>query len=87
MQAEFVVPGFAVNYDLEDVIAAAQRCAYLVIAPQDDTWSRGARDLSERLNAAGATHARVQIVPGDHDFPQPRREEAYAFFEAALSPG
>ena len=87
MQAEFVIPGFAVTYDLEDVISAADQCAYLVIAAEDDTWSRGAQDLAERLDAAGVTHARVHVVPGDHDFPQPHREGAYAFLEDALSPG
>lgn len=58
VQAEFVVPGFAVDHDLEDVVAAAEQCAHLVIAAQADTRSRGARDLAERLDAAGATHAR-----------------------------
>ena len=87
MPAEFVIPGFAVTYDLEDVISAADQCAYLVIAAEDDTWSRGAQDLAERLDAAGVTHARVHVVPGDHDFPRPHREGAYAFLEDALSPG
>ena len=83
-QAELVVPGFAARYDVEDVLALAPRCEVLLIAAQDDVWSRGARDLELRLQQRGATHVRVHVVPGDHEFRPPQRELAYEFLTSAL---
>lgn len=84
-QAEFVVPDFATDHDLEDVIALATQCRFLVLAADGDVWSRGAADLANRLGALGARHARVSIRAGDHEFPERERLAAYDFLAAALT--
>jgi dienelactone hydrolase len=76
-QAEFVVPGFASHYDVEDVLAISDQCSTLVIAAEDDVWSPGARDIEDRLRERGIEHVRVHLVPGEHDFLLPQRELAY----------
>ncbi len=85
-QADFVVPGFAARFDVEDVLALSTNCEVLVIAAQDDVWSRGASDIDRRLRERGVDHVRVQQVPGDHEFRRPERELAYAFLADLLKP-
>ncbi|MEU8139947.1 alpha/beta hydrolase family protein [Streptodolium elevatio] len=84
-QADFVVPGFARDYDIEDVLSAAPRCRYLLIAGDQDVWSRGAADIARALQDRGDRHATVRIRPGGHGFPITDRELAYGFIESALS--
>jgi dienelactone hydrolase len=81
-QAEFVVPGFAAHYDVEDVLALASQCEFLLIAAEDDKWSRGAREIGSRLNAKDADNVHVHVVPGRHDFPLPQRRLAYDFLSS-----
>lgn len=83
-QAEFVIPGFASEHDIEDVITLANQCQYLILATDDDRWSRGAQDLQDRLSQLRAGHARVEIRPGRHDFPHVARTTAYDFLTRAL---
>lgn len=78
-QAEFVVPGFASKYDVEDVLAISEQCSTLIIATEDDVWSRGARDIETRLRARKVNHVSVKIVPGKHEFRFAQREMAYEF--------
>ncbi|MEQ4207303.1 prolyl oligopeptidase family serine peptidase [Actinopolymorpha sp. B17G11] len=78
-QAEFVVPGFAARYDVEDLMALAGQCEYLLIAAEGDKWSRGAREVEARLNSRGADNVRVHVVPGGHEFRLPQRRLAYEF--------
>lgn len=78
-QAELVVPGFASDFDVHDVLAIADQCSTLVLGAEDDVWSRGLRDIESRLHNKGADHVRVQIVPGHHEFLPPQRELAYEF--------
>lgn len=78
-QAEFVVPGFAAAYDVEDVIAAADQCQFLLIAAEDDKWSRGARDIRARTAAERSNRTEVRIVAGGHEFPPEQRHFAYEF--------
>ena len=82
-QAEFVVPGFASNHDIDEVIALADQCQYLIMAADDDRWSRGADWLTDRLSSQ-STHAQVEIRPGGHEFPPAARDRAYAFLIAQL---
>lgn len=84
-QAEFVVPGFAARHDVEDVLAVAEQCRYLVIAADDDRWSRGATAIQARLHEANASHVRVQVVSGKHEFREPVRSLAYDFLAAAVT--
>ena len=86
-QAEFVVPGFASRYDVEDVLAVNVQCDYLLIAAEDDRWSRGARDIEARLHQRGAGHVRVDVVPGGHEIRRPQRELAYGFLSTRLRHG
>jgi dienelactone hydrolase len=83
-QADFVVPGFASAYDVEDVLAAAITCRYLLIAGADDVWSRGAADIGDELARRGRNHVTVRIRPGGHEFPAAERELAYEFLASAL---
>ena len=83
-QADFVVPGFASAYDVEDVLAAARACRYLLIAGADDVWSRGAADIADELTTRGRNHVTVRIRPGGHEFPAADRELAYEFLASAL---
>ena len=83
-QADLVVPGFASAYDVEDVLAAAKACRYLLIAGTDDVWSRGAADIADELTARGQSHVTVRIRPGGHEFPAADRELAYEFLASAL---
>jgi hypothetical protein len=82
-QADFVVPGFASAYDVEDVLSAARACRYLLIAGADDVWSRGAADIAGELTARGQSHVTVRR-PGGHEFPAADRELAYEFLASAL---
>jgi len=84
-QAEFVVPNFATDHDLEDVIALADQCQYLVIATDDDALSRGAASIRENLHARGARHARFELRPGKHVFPRAARLLAYDFLAGGLT--
>ena len=83
-QPEFVVPNIARDHDIEDVLCVADQCQYLVMAAQDDTWSRGADQIHERLAARGARHVRVDVRPGAHEFPQASRTAAYEFLASHL---
>ena len=83
-QAEFVVPGFASEHDVEDVVALADQCQYLILATDDDRWSRGAESIRDRLARRGTRHARVEIRPGRHDFPRAVRATAYDFLADRL---
>jgi dienelactone hydrolase len=83
-QADFVVPGFASAYDVEDVLAAAGACRYLLIAGADDVWSRGAADIAAELTARGRDHVTLHIRPGGHGFPAADRKLAYEFLANAL---
>ncbi|WP_426562846.1 alpha/beta hydrolase family protein [Angustibacter sp. McL0619] len=83
-QADFVVPGFAARFDVADVLAHSTRCKVLVIAAQEDVWSRGTDELHRRLRQLGVRDVRVHSVPGDHEFRQPERELAYSFLADVL---
>ncbi|MEQ7125748.1 dienelactone hydrolase family protein [Actinopolymorpha sp. B11F2] len=78
-QAEFVVPGFAADYDVEDVLALASQCEFLLIAAEDDKWSRGAKQIESRLHSRGTDNVHVKVVPGGHEFHLPQRQLAYEF--------
>jgi len=83
-QADFVVLDFASAYDVEDVLAVARACRYLLIAGADDVWSRGAADIAGELAARKRSHVTIRIRPGGHEFPAADRELAYDFLASAL---
>lgn len=67
-QADFVVPGFASAYDVEDVLAAARACRYLLIAGADDVWSRGAAEIAGELTARAAITSPCTSAQADTSF-------------------
>ncbi len=68
-QAEMVVPGFATDHDVEDILALATGCRTLIITAENDRWSRGAHDIETILRQRSADHVTVDHVPGGHAFP------------------
>ena len=60
------------------------QCEVLLIAAEDDVWSRGARDIESACGSGGRRHVRVHVVPGDHEFRPPERQLAYEFLTSAL---
>lgn len=83
-QAELVVPGFAAQFDVEDVLALSVGCDVLLIAAQDDVWSRGADDIDRNLRRRRVGHVTVHRVAGGHEFRPPERELAYTFLADRL---
>jgi dienelactone hydrolase len=79
-QAEFVVPGIASQYDVEDIMASAPHCDFLILATDDDRWSRGAQEIAN----AGLDNVSVDIRPGRHDFSPAARQQAYSFLADRL---
>lgn len=83
-QADTVVPGFARNFDIEDLLELAGGCEHLVIAGDTDRWSRGAHDLATATHQRRLTNVQVLTRPGGHSFHPQDRELAYAFLEEHL---
>jgi len=83
-QADTVVPGFARTFDVEDLLELTPECAYLIIAGDDDRWSRGAQALEVEARRRGIQHARIVRRPGGHTFPRVDRDLAYAFLDDVL---
>ncbi|MEU4422239.1 alpha/beta fold hydrolase [Actinoplanes sp. NPDC024001] len=82
VQAEFVVPGFAAEYDLEDVIGAFGDTALLISATTGDKWSRGAEELYAAVR--GKVPVDLALYEGGHVFTAEMRERAYTFLADAL---
>lgn len=85
IQMEFCVPGFMQSHDIDDVIAAFKDCPLLILAGEEDKWSRGYEDLFKRVKEKGNNAVEMQSYPGGHQFTPEMRERAYAFLESRLS--
>ncbi len=85
LQAEFVVPGFAQHYDVDDVIACFQDSALLISATTDDRWSRGAQDVFTNARHALGDNVELALYDGRHVFTPLMRERAYQFLKKRLS--
>lgn len=83
-QADTVVPGFAARFDVEDLLQLAGDCSLLVIAGDEDRWSRGAADLEAEARRRGLSNVVVHLRDGGHTFPAPDRERAYDFLRQTL---
>ncbi|MCY1139940.1 dienelactone hydrolase family protein [Actinoplanes sp. Pm04-4] len=80
LQAEFVLPGFAVEHDLEDVIASYDGTALLISAGATDKWSRGAEEL-----VAASRGVELAMYDAGHVFTAAMRERAYQFLGERLA--
>ncbi|RNI17201.1 hypothetical protein [Flexivirga caeni] len=69
---------------MEDLVALASSCQFLVIAGAEDTWSRGAAELDATCSDRGLTNLTVEVRPGTHAFPEDDRGRAYAFLDRHL---
>lgn len=83
-QAEFVVPGFAVNHDLEDVIARYQNSTLLISAGSKDRYSRGAEDLFAAAQRHLGPRVELALYPVGHAFTPTMRHRAYSFLRSRL---
>lgn len=79
VQAEYVVPGFAAHHDIDEVVALADHCNFLIMFAEDDRWSRGADWLQQRWAAEPQAHIQLETRTGGHEFPSGAREQAYRF--------
>lgn len=83
VQAEFVLPGFAVDHDVEDVIACFGGSASLLVsAGTADKWSTGAREVFEGARRALGDRAALARSDTTHAFTPEMRARAYAFLRA-----
>lgn len=85
IQAEFVVPGFAADHDLEDLIAILQGRALLISATQRDRWSRGAQELYDEARSRNLSAVELTLYDETHVFTHEMRQRAYAFLSKHLS--
>ncbi|BEL06507.1 hypothetical protein Q0Z83_046980 [Actinoplanes sichuanensis] len=85
IQAEFVLPGFAEQHDLEDVVALFDRTALLISAGTTDKWSRGAEELFVGVQRLLGDRAELAMYDAGHVFTPVMRERAYRFLGERLS--
>lgn len=85
IQAEFVVPGFAADHDLEDLIASMQGRPLLISATLRDRWSRGAQDLYDQARSRNLSAVELALYDATHVFTHEMRQRAYAFLSEHLS--
>lgn len=86
VQAEFVLPGFAAEHDLEDLFPAyPEQTALLIQAGTDDRWSRGAAEVHEGARRALGDRAELRIWETGHRFTPEMRRVAYDFLRQQLS--
>lgn len=86
IQAEFVVPGFVADHDIDDVIACFGDTQLLISATTDDKWSRGATDVFTRAHEALGDRVELALYEGGHVFTTLMRERAYSFLEDRCRP-
>ena len=84
VQQEFCIPGIMPSHDIDDVITEFKNCPLLILAGEDDQWSRGYDELMKRIQAKGKHDVEMQAYPGGHQFTKEMKERAYSFLEAKL---
>lgn len=82
IQMEFCIPGFMESHDIEDIVAEFHDCPLLIMAGEEDKWSRGYNELFERIKAKGNNNVELKAYPGGHQFTREMRDNAYAFLES-----
>jgi dienelactone hydrolase len=85
VQAEYVLPGFAAEHDLEDLFPAyADRTALLISAGTEDRWSRGAAEVHEGARRVLGERAELAVHETAHRFTPGMRRVAYDFLHQHL---
>jgi dienelactone hydrolase len=84
IQVEFCIPGFAAQFDLEDVIAGFGDCALRISATTDDRWSLGAEEIYASASKSLSRRTELGIYEGEHMFSSQMRLAAYEFLETEL---
>lgn len=84
IQMEFCIPGFMEAHDIEDVIAHFNNCPLLIIAGEEDKWSRGYKKLYENIKEKGNNSTELATYSGGHQFTSEMRERAYSFLSSKL---
>ncbi|MEU5942283.1 hypothetical protein ABZ807_24565 [Micromonospora sp. NPDC047548] len=79
LQAEFVLPGFAAEHDLEDVVARFGPASLLISTTSDDRWSRGAEKLFDSARGSLGDRVELAMYEAGHVFTPQMRDRAYAF--------
>ena len=85
IQAEFVVPGFAADHDLEDLLVTLEGRPLLISAALRDRWSRGAQELYDEARARDVSTVELALYDDAHVFTQEMRQRAYAFLSEHLN--
>jgi dienelactone hydrolase len=86
IQMEFCVPGILNIGDVEDVLRLAAPRAVLIQAATNDRWSRGAKDMFDRVHSAFPDgQLELRLWSGGHLFSKEMRDTAYAFLSSHLN--
>jgi dipeptidyl aminopeptidase/acylaminoacyl peptidase len=84
IQMEFCIPRFMESHDIEDVISKFKDCPLLIIAGEDDRWSRGYDELYKKIQDKGNDKVELAVYPGGHQFTPEMRERAYSFLKTKM---
>lgn len=84
IQAEFVIPGFATDHDIDDVIALIAHGSLLISAGTQDRWSRGAQEIYQHAHAVLGSRVELALYDTGHRFTTQMRSRAYAFLHERM---
>jgi dienelactone hydrolase len=85
IQFDFVIPGFLVHGDPEDVVRLVEPASLLILGTDQDKWSLSIDTICEYAGSAfveGVLEHRV--YPGGHEFTEEMRDHAYRFLDDRL---
>ena len=83
-QAEFVVPGFADRFDVENLLDLYGNTALLISGGTRDPYSRGIARLIEEASTRLGTRAESAVYDAGHEFARHMRARAYDFLDHHL---
>lgn len=85
IQFDFVIPGFLLHGDLEDVVRLVEPASLLILGTHQDKWSLGIDTICEYAESAfGEGVLEHRVYPGKHEFTGEMREHAYRFLDDRL---
>ena len=83
-QAEFAVPGFAADFDVEDLMDLVGETALLISGGSRDPYSRGIERLIEEATMRLGDHAESAVYDAGQEFAEVMRARAYDFLDDRL---